>query len=841
MANEASARLVINKLLSDAGWRLIEDEAGAANVHVEAKGRAGFADYLLFDSRGFPLGVVEAKAPQKHPLIGKEQARNYAKDHHVRFVFLSNGEESYFWDVVEGNPEAIRGWPSPSELEARAQVRTRFPETALVDPVVARRLLCEEPLTTDYIARTQQPDYDRMASWVREDTRASFIAERKLRFLRPYQVEALRAIQSSAAEGKTRFLLEMATGTGKTLTSAALIKLFLRTGAAHRVLFLVDRLELEDQAWKAFVAYLARDYTSVIYKDNREDWRKAHVMVTTVQSLMASDRYREEFRPSDFGLVISDEAHRSISGQARDVFEYFRGYKLGLTATPRDLLRGVWATREVSEFELEKRVLLDTYRVFGCEPSVPTFRYGLLDGVKDGFLVNPTVIDCRTDKTTQLLSDQGLVFTATDDEGNETSDTFGKRDFERNYFSPETNQSFVATFLDHALLDPITQELGKSLVFCVSQSHAAKITNLLNIEAARRWPGRYRSDLARQVTSSVIDHQTMTVHFAENHLGGKTRMAQDYDSSRVRVCATVGMMTTGYDCEDLLNVVLMRPVFSPSEFIQMKGRGTRLHRFSWVDPKTRQKWEYDKTTFHLFDFFANYEFFEAEYDYEAVKPVPLTRVETGVPEGEYQPPTVLGKVIDDAPDGLNQANWISIGAEGMKVDRMFWQHFHDDVHGDADIVRAAEADDWDSVVAYIRERLLGGPVLAVSDPDRSHRNRSLDVIRTLLAGRHRPGLEALFGRLFGRAIQLPTKEELLDRAFDRFVSAHPPKPETLEDLRFFFKSYVGEPRIRALIDEGRLGDLNSTALTMDRLRRVPDWRDVLGAIRAEVDWGKWGA
>lgn len=842
MANEAWARLVINKLLSDAGWRLIDQSDLAANVHVEAKSRAGFADYLLFDSRGFPLAVIEAKSPKKHALVGKEQARGYAKDHHVRFVFLSNGHEAYFWDVIEGNPEMITAWPSPADLEARAQVRNKPTETVLADPVQARVFLFSELLEKDYIARTQQPDYDQVASWLRIETRADYEKEQKLRFLRPYQLSALGAVQRAVEEGRTRFLLEMATGTGKTLTSAALIKLFLRTGAAHRVLFLVDRLELEDQAWKSFVTNLARDYTSVVYKNSRTDWRKAHIVVTTVQSLMASDRYRTDFRPSDFGLVISDEAHRSISGQSRVVFEYFRGYKLGLTATPRDLLRGIWATKTaVSEFELEKRVFLDTYRVFGCESGVPTFRYGLLDGVKDGYLVNPTVIDCRTDKTTQMLSEQGLVFTAVDDEGNDTSDTFGKRDFEKTYFSPETNLSFVATFLDHALLDPITQELGKTLVFCVSQSHAAKITNLLNAEAGRRWPGRYQSDLARQVTSSVTDHQKMTVQFSENHLGGKTRMAKDYDSSRVRVCSTVGMMTTGYDCEDLLNVVLMRPVFSPSEFIQMKGRGTRLHRFMWTEPKTHQKWEHQKTTFHLFDFFANYEFFEAEYDYEAVKPVPISKPSPGVPDENDNQSTSLGKVIDDTPDTLKHANWITIGVDGMKVDRMFWQDFSDRVHGDADIVKAAQADDWDTVVDYIRERLLGGQATEVAETDFNDKGRSLDVIRTLLGRKDGPSLEALFAMLFGRTIRLPTKEELLDRAFERFVHSHSPRPEILGDLRFFFKSYVGEPRIRAIIDQGRLAELNSTALTMDRLRRIPDWRGVLQTIRQDVDWGRWGA
>ena len=159
----------------------------------------------------------------------------------------------------------------------------------------------------------------------------------------------------------------MATGTGKTLTAAAIIKLFLRTGNARRVLFLVDRLELEDQANKAFGLLLKNDYTSVIYKERRDEWRKAEIVVTTVQSLLFNGKYHQLFSPTDFDLVISDEAHRSIGGNARAVFEYFVGYKLGLTATPKDYLKRFDEKKPTTRDprEQERRLLLDTYRTFG--------------------------------------------------------------------------------------------------------------------------------------------------------------------------------------------------------------------------------------------------------------------------------------------------------------------------------------------------------------------------------------------------------------------------------------------------------------------------------------------
>lgn len=838
MANEAHARLLINDQLAASGWRLLDGEGGQANVLVEyrtenAGFKSGFADYVLFDSCSFPVAVVEAKAPHIHPLVGKEQARSYAESQNIRFVYLSNGKVLFFWDTLSGDPKPLSGFHTPAELEALASgsnIAAGRRRKSAADPASARAALSAEQVAADYLARSIMADYDQRGGWKRKEERPRFIRDNKLCFLRPYQLDAVAAVQAAAAVGKTRFLLEMATGTGKTKTCAALIKLFLRTGSARRVLFLVDRLELEDQARKAFTETLSKDALTVVFKENRSDWRKAEIVVSTVQSFLANERYREEFSPADFGLVISDEAHRSISGEARRVFEYFHGYKLGLTATPRDLLRGVWARSDgsPSEAELEKRSFLDTYRVFGCEPGEPTFRYNLLDGVRDGYLVNPTVLDCRTEKTTRILSEEGLRFVYADDDGEETEETFGKRDFERKYFSEATNEAFVRTFMDHALRDPLSGEVGKTLVFCVSQNHAAKIANLLNAEASARFPGRYASDFARQVTSFVPGAQGMTVSFSENTLGGKTAFLPDYDSSRTRVCATVAMMTTGYDCADLLNVVLMRPVFSPSEFIQMKGRGTRKHEFRWKDSSARTERSAPKTTFRFFDFFANYEYFEEDYDYEVVKPLP---VPGGGGEGDEPKPR--RGVVDASPDAARSAEWIEIGLEGMKVDRMFWRDFEAGVKADADIVRAAEADDWETVLRYMRERLLRrgeGDSFAAEAA-----GGGLYLVRALVERADDRGLSALFSRLFGRSIALPTRDELLDIEFQRYAARHSPDPDSLEDLRFFFKSYVGEKRIRDLIDSGRLAELNNTALTTDRLRRLESWKAIASEIRAEVD------
>ena len=343
----------------------------------------------------------------------------------------------------------------------------------------------------------------------------------------------------------------------------------MRTGNAQRVLFLVDRIELETQARKAFVRLLKNDFRTVIYKENRDNWRNAEIVVSTVQSLQFNNKYRRLFSPTDFDLLISDEAHRSIGGNSRAVFEYFIGYKLGLTATPKDYLKRIDPAR-ISERDpraWERRQLLDTYKTFGCESGAPTFRYSLIEGVREGYLLNPVVVDARTEITTELLAEEGYSVMQENEDGELVEQTFFGKDFERKFFSDETNRVFCETFLKSALRDPLSGEIGKTIVFCVRQDHATRITKVLNELADVMFPGKYNSDFVVQVTSIVDDAQQMAARFANNNLNGHTRFLEGYISSKTRVCCTVGMMTTGYDCEDLLNIVLLRPILSRIDFI----------------------------------------------------------------------------------------------------------------------------------------------------------------------------------------------------------------------------------------------------------------------------------
>ena len=703
-SKEAKSRIKINKLLEEAGWRFFDDAYGSANILLEnnvklsqkkidefgedfEKSQNGFIDFLLLDEKGFPALVLEAKSEDKNPLTGKEQARKYAKSQNCNFIILSNGNLHYFWNLNQGNPYIITKFPPPAFIK---EFKDYKPDS--------KRLINEE-INEDYIALTQRPHFKAEPAFKDEATRQEFIATNKLKFIRKYQLKAVKSIQNSIEAGNTRFLFEMATGTGKTLVSAAVIKLFLRTGNARRVLFLVDRLELEDQANKAFIQYLKNDFKSIIYKENRDDWRKAEIVVSTVQSLLFNNKYLLLFSPTDFDLVISDEAHRSIGGNARALFEFFIGYKLGLTATPKDYIKKIENERDPRS--VERRLLLDTYRTFGCESGQPTFRYSLIDGVKEGFLINPIVVDARTEVTTQLLSDKGYIVNQIDTNANEGSEEYFHRDYEKKFFSEDTNRVFCQTFLENALLDPISKEIGKTIIFTVSQNHAAKITQLLNQLADKLYPGKYNSDFAIQVTSFISDAQQFSINFANNNLSGHSSFLPEYKTSKTRVCVTVGMMTTGYDCQDILNICLMRPIFSPTDFIQIKGRGTRKFNFTELlfdDELKPLINEPEKKKFKLFDFFANCEYFEDKFNYDEIIKLPKMSAGGGNDEASDSPSHYASGYDNPSPDKLTVISDTEIDLNGMKIDRKFFERFEDKVKSDEFIKENINAGNWDEVI-----------------------------------------------------------------------------------------------------------------------------------------------
>lgn len=828
-SKEASARIKINKMLEESGWRFDDNEKGKANIQLEPGVKYaelgddfeneahGFIDFLLLDKDGRALVVVEAKKEAIDPLSAKEQARNYARNAGARFVILSNGNIHYFWDTKHGNPDTISRFPTQDSI-------TQY-EKYTPNPLELAQTIVDE----NYVVSTQIPTFATDPAFQNEATRVEFLKNNKLKQLRPYQVQAIKALQESAKNGSQRFLFEMATGTGKTLISAAVIKLFLKSGNARRVLFLVDRLELEDQAQKAFVHYLGKDYRSVIYKENKDSWANASVVVSTIQTFLAGDRYKKEFSPTDFELVISDEAHRSIGGNSRAVFEYFVGYKLGLTATPKNYLRGFDAEGADSQREYERRLLIDTYKTFGCEAGNPTFSYDLEKGAEEGYLIKPTLVDARTNITTELLSEEGYAVHTLTESGETIDETFNERHYERKIFNEETNIAMCKALIDNGLFDPVAKQLGanlfgKTIVFAVSQKHAARLTNILNKIAFEKWPEQYsESNFAMQVSSQVASAQQMTINFANNRLGGQTNQPEGYDTSKTRVAVTVGMMTTGYDCQDLLNIALMRPVFSPTDFVQIKGRGTRKWQFEYNDYQNDPITE-PKEKFKFFDFFATCEYFENEFEYDekiklpTIKITPPTGTGGDGPAGDPPPEPPKGPIDLATSDELAT---ISETPEGviMRIDREgFKRAVEEDVLGNETLKNMWENGDIEEAEDFAKKEIFDRPKYFLN----------LDKIKKIFGVDRRITVKEFLQVAFGDKETFEMKDDLLESEWEKFMEVNPVDQAHYAPVKMFFKAYVTDEKVREIVTSRQIGRFSTeSSFHFDEYQQLNGFKTVV--------------
>lgn len=678
MANpEAFSRILIDKALEFSGWDLLNPQQVQFELHTPN----GRADYLLKDSLGRVLCVLEAKREDLDPYEAKEQARGYAENLKAPFIILSNGREHWFWNYERADQRdayRIERLPSREDLE-RVRLKNLQPPRPLESEIIKPEYL--RPLKHDLT-------------------------------LRRYQIRAMDEIaRLFDAQGLRKFLLEMATGTGKTLLCAALIRRFLMSRNAERVLFIVDRIELARQTIEDFAVVLP-EFKPVIYKTARRtgELLGASVVVATIQSLMTDRRYREEFTPFYFDLVINDEAHRSIYGDAREVVQFFQATRIGLTATPKAYLKNVNIEQlaEDNPRALEARQLRDTYHYFGCKPGFPTFRYDIVDAVKDPegpFLCLPKIFDLRSDITTKALAESGwAVFV------NEQEENFKIQDLEKKIFTPARNRLMCEAFLKEAQKDP-AGAIGKSIVFAVNQTHAANLTKIFN----ELQPG-----IALTITSRIPDASV----FAKEFRDGKRAE---------RIAVSVDMLSTGYNCRDLLNIGLLRPVFSPTEYIQIKGRGTR--RFTFTIGHTA----YEKSCFFLLDFCAVAEYFEEQYDYSLPLKVPRDKkepkpYETGGgkagavrerQEGEAEPKPP--KPPREIPTWEGIDTFVSqevriVGPNGEKVDIMtfrggYERDIKEFVEKTPALKAAVEAEDDDVIETIVNERFYHRPEMFYS-PDK---------------------------------------------------------------------------------------------------------------------------
>jgi len=612
------------------------------NVLTEQHSQAGRADYLLLDRNGRNLAIIEAKNDDIDPYIAKEQSRGYAQAKNCRYVFLANSEKIYFWDISEGDAYLIERFISPQDLQRRTDLK------ALRKPL-------------------------------------SQISHNKSIADRPYQIEASEIIaREFDGKGKRAFLFEMATGTGKTRLATALIERFLKAHQAERVLFIVDRIELAKQAVGVFQQFFQDTYKCAYYKPGRHgEWGGATIVVATIQSL--NIHYKEDFTPGYFDLVFNDECHRSIYGELpRQVVEYFQATRIGLTATPRDFLKNIEIEKLADDNPkaLEIRMLKDTYKHFGCEIGTPTFRYTIQDGVRDGYLVPPKINRCLSLITSEAVSEQGWNV---DIDGEDY--TFYISQVEKRVMVPKRNELLCRQFIENALKCP-DGSVGKTIVFAVSRNHAIELTRILN-SMMPECNGKF----AQVIISGVRDASSMAKDFRKD------------ENYWPRVAVTVDMLSTGYDCPEILNLVLARPVASPTTYIQIKGRGTRLYTF-----KDGTK----KTHFVIHDFCEVAKYFEEEYDYESPLPIPGEKPPRP-PVPPEPPPIPPRKVTYLGPDETVFKEWIEVGPEGEKVDRMAYQNKWKEkilkiAKDKPELVEAAKNNNFsDDLMEYLNSSVLNVP------------------------------------------------------------------------------------------------------------------------------------
>ena len=605
---EAFSRVRIDALLTDAGWNLTD---GTSVLFEHALADGSRADYVLCDRAGRPMAVVEAKRASVEPIAAQDQGRHYAEQLGVPFVFLSNGDEVWFLDrEVDAHSRATATFWSQEDLERRTAARA------------VRRALTDVPIDRRIVDRD-------------------------------YQIDCVDTLSDEVTRGRRKLLVEMATGTGKTRTAAAFVKRLFEAGAVTRVLFLVDRIALAAQAEDAFTDHL-RDYPCHVLRPGRGFDRAKRVTIATLQTMIA-----EYGRLSSgyFDLVITDECHRSIYGRWSGVLRHFDGIQLGLTATPctADAARAAGGEADPED----GRFVRDTLRFFEVEK--PTFRYTLRRAIAEGYLAPYRIYRAMTVKTAAEggfdVRRGELDWSAMDEatraelealfDGSEAV-TVDPRALERKFTIPERNRAIVREFrnvLESGFTgrDGIRRfpSRGKTIVFAVTKRHAETLATMFDAHFADLKP-RPATRYADFVVSDVgggpsPDASTIIRRFKEEEFP--------------QILVSVNMLDTGFDCPEVVNLVMARFTKSAVLYRQMRGRGTRKA------PHIR------KSDFTMFDFVGVTDF---HGDDDGAIPGDVIREPGQPPYGPATPRTLLTLDVDDHIDPASR-DWATLDEHGRIV------------------------------------------------------------------------------------------------------------------------------------------------------------------------------
>lgn len=579
--SEAETRYMIDEQLRQVGWEANTQEIRYAKGARPKKGRnmaiaewptdstvskKGYADYALFVGTKL-VGIIEAKAEHKDiPSVidyqGKDYPRNIRREDaeyqigawgefKVPFTFATNGRPYleqfktksgiWFLDLRESSnvPMALHGWISPEGIMERLEKDIQAGNEAL-----------------------QEMPYD-------------LLTDKDGLNLREYQVKAIKAAEKAVIDGQREILIAMATGTGKTRTVLGMIYRFLKTNRFKRILFLVDRTSLGDQASDVFKEVKLEELMTLdeIYNikglDEKTVDKETRIQVATVQSMVKRILYNEgDVMPAvtDFDLIIIDEAHRGYildkemgdievlyrdqrdyQSKYRSVVEYFDAVKIALTATPA----------------------LQTTEIFGQ----PVFKYTYREAVIEGYLVDhdaPHHLETKL-STGGIHYKSGDTVTIYDPVTGEVTNSellddeldFDVENFNKQVITENFNRTVLAEIARD--IDPENpEEQGKTLIYAVDDQHADMIVSILKEIYSETGVD---NDAIMKITGSVGGGNPKKVAEAIKRFKNERFPS---------IAVTVDLLTTGIDVPEITTLVFMRRVKSRILFEQMMGRATRL-------------------------------------------------------------------------------------------------------------------------------------------------------------------------------------------------------------------------------------------------------------------------
>ena len=591
-STEADARIVIDDLLRQAGW----DPADKSQVLTEVSIRD--TSWVISEPVA-PYGYKPSRKTKDGDEIPTGRADYVLMDRRGRPLAIVEAKRS----AIEPYTAKQQALPYAKKIGSPFIFLTNGEliyfwdygndDARIVNSFFSRRdleRLVEMRTTRKPLATIEIPEY--------------YLRQGETRQVRSYQRETMQALDHAVELGKRRFLIELPTGTGKTDLVSIYIKRLIQAGRAERVLFLVDREQLAKQALEA-IQDILNQYSSYWLRPGMVR-QEQQITVCLLQTMIS--RYTE-FTSGYFDVVIADECHRSIYGSWQTALTHFDALHIGLTATPSAYIER------------------NTFQFYQCRDGQPDFSFPILQAFRDGFLVPYKFAT----GITQILAQGAEV----------DEQTYDPSEFERKWTNEDSNKKMIQEF-DRLAWENFKELApgqktgpGKTIVFAITKHHAARLAHFLN-ELHPELKGQY----AEVITSDVADADDLIRKFKR----------EEYP----QVAVSVGMLDTGFDCREVLHLVMCRRVRSPILYQQMRGRGTRT-----ADHIQKQK-------FVIYDFFGNHDYFN-DSD---------TDIFTGIgrghaPGGEPKPPKPPGDLVELGleDEWLHAVTYVEVGPEGERVDK----------------------------------------------------------------------------------------------------------------------------------------------------------------------------